>query len=244
MRIDTFEHKMAAHCETGAVTALLKHAGMEITEPMVFGISSGIFFGYMNTPNFAFPTLILRNQPGQIRKNVAKRLGVQFKGQKFKTPQEAEQELDKLLEQNIPVSVQVDFFHMDYLPEWERVHINVHFIIIVGKEGNDYLISDSYYPKIAKLSRESLRKGRFAKGSMAPKGFMFYVKSVPENPVYEPAIKKAIKKAAFFMLKIPIPFLGVKGIKKFITPLNREHNSHFLISLFHPLLLICSYFLI
>lgn len=234
MKIDTFEHKMAAHCETGAVTALLKHAGMEITEPMVFGISSGIFFGYMSTPNFPFPTIIVRNQPGQIRKNVAKRLGVNFTGQKFKTSGEAENELDKLLEKNIPVAVQVDFFHMEYLPEWERVHMNVHFVIIVGKEGDDYLISDSYFPKIAKLNKEALRKGRFAKGSMAPKGFMFYVESVPESPVFKPAIIKGIKKAVFYMIKLPIPFIGVKGIRKFAKKVvgwpklarDTEHLSH------------------
>ena len=67
-----FEHKMAAHCESGTVTALLNHAGLEITEPMVFGIASGIFFGYFESSNFSFPMFIVRNKPGSIRKNIAK----------------------------------------------------------------------------------------------------------------------------------------------------------------------------
>ncbi len=38
-----FEHTMAAHCETGTIASLLNHAGVSITEPMVLGVSGGIF---------------------------------------------------------------------------------------------------------------------------------------------------------------------------------------------------------
>ena len=59
---------------------------------------------------------------------------------------------------------------MDYLPSWERVHINVHFMAVVGKNGDKYIISDSYFPRLAELDAESLSKAKFAGGSMSPKG--------------------------------------------------------------------------
>ncbi|MEI6766846.1 MAG: BtrH N-terminal domain-containing protein [Bacteroidota bacterium] len=210
-----FNHRLAAHCETGTVCAQLNHAGLDVSEPLVFGIANGIFFGYFTTKQFPFPTFIVRTKPGQIREKISKRLGVKFHTQTFKSPEAAEHELDRLLEKNIPVSVQVDFFYMDYLPAYLRVHINVHFINIVGKKGNNYLVSDVYYPSIVELSAESLRKGRFAGGSMAPKGFMFYPTFIPKEFDYPKAILKGIKKACFNMLKIPIPFLGIKGMRKF-----------------------------
>jgi len=234
MSVIPFKHKMAAHCESGTVTALLNHAGLEITEPMVFGIASGIFFGYFHTSKFPFPTFVVRNKPGDMRTNISKKLGVKFKTAKFSNPIEGEKELDRLLELNIPVAVQVDFFYMDYIPEWARVHINVHFITVVGKNGSKYIISDSYFPQLVELDRESLQKGRFAGGNMAPKGFLFYTASIPSEINWEKVIIKGIRKATFYMLKIPIPFLGIKGIKTFSKKIvdwpkyarDTEHLSH------------------
>jgi len=210
-----FEHRMSAHCETGTLSSQLAYHGMDISESMVFGIGSGIFFGYFNNSSFAFPTFIVRNQPGKIRENLSKRLGIKFHCESFKTPEKAQAGLDRLLEKGIPVATQVDFFFMDYLPEYLRVHINVHFINVVGKNGDKYLVSDCYHPRIVEISEESLIKGRFAGGSMAPKGFLFYPEYIPKEFDYQKAVQKGIKKACFYMLKIPIPFLGIKGMRKF-----------------------------
>jgi hypothetical protein len=123
---------------------------------------------------------------------------------------------------------------MDYLPEWERVHINVHFMVVVGKNEEKYVISDSYFPELVELREESLRKARFAGGQMSPRGFIFYPVHIPVEIDYERAIIKGIKKACFNMLKIPIPFLGVKGIRTFARKVTEwpslardiDHLSH------------------
>jgi hypothetical protein len=215
MSIIPFRHVMAAHCETGTLAGLLNHHGLNISEPMVFGIASGIFFAYMKPPTMDFPMFVSRTMPGKIRSKFGERTGVKFRSMKFRDPEKAEQELDRLLDQNQPVAVQVDLFYMDYFPTWFRVHINVHFINVIGREGDKYFISDSYSSEIAQLDRDTLRKARFAGGSMAPKGFMFYPVYVPEKIDLEKVVKAGIKSATFNMLKIPVPFLGVRGIRKF-----------------------------
>jgi hypothetical protein len=215
MSIIPFRHKMAAHCESGTITALLNHHGLDISEPMVFGIASGIFFGYMKAPMMDFPMFVTRSRPGQIRSKFAKRTGVKFEGRKFRNPAEAQRELDLLLDKNQPVAVQVDFFYMDYFPAWYRVHINVHFINVIGREGNKYIVSDCYHPEIAEIDRETLLKARFAGGSMAPKGFMFYPSLIPEKIDFRKAVQEGIKSATYNMLKIPMPFLGIKGMRRF-----------------------------
>jgi hypothetical protein len=230
-----YKHQMAAHCESGTLTTMLNNGGMEITEPMLFGITSGIFFGYFHKmKSFTFPTFIVRSRPGEMRKVTEKRLGVKFDTETFRDPEKGMAALDRLLEQNIPVGNQVDFFYMSYLPEWERVHINVHYMTVVGKEGNDYIVSDSYFPKLARLDRESLRKAKFAGGSMSPKGFIFHPVHVPGRIDYEKAITKGIKRACFYMLKLPVPFIGIKGIRKFSRKITEwpsmtrdtDHLSH------------------
>lgn len=210
-----FRHVMAAHCESGTIAAIVNHHGLNITEPMVFGISGGIFFAYLKTPMMDFPIFAVRSKPGDIRNKFAERTGVKFRTRTYRSPVEAEKELDMLLDQNQPVAVQVDFFYMNYFPAWYRVHINVHFVTVIGREGDKYLVSDSYHPTIAEIDRESLLKGRFAGGSMAPKGFMFYPVFIPGEIEMRKAIISGIKGATFNMLKIPLPFIGVRGIRRF-----------------------------
>jgi hypothetical protein len=215
MSIIPFRHVMAAHCESGTVTALVNHHGMNVTEPMVFGIAAGIFFAYVKPPAMDFPMFITRSMPGRIISNYAKRTGVKFRTRNFRNPEEGEIELNRLLDQNQPVAVQVDLFYMDYFPAWFRVHMNIHYITVIGREENNYVVSDSYYPEIARIDREAFFKGWFASGSMAPKGKMLYPVYVPAKFDIERAVIKGIKSATFNMLKIPVPFLGVKGIKRF-----------------------------
>jgi hypothetical protein len=233
--IETFQHKMAAHCETGTITAILRHAGLDITEPLVFGISSGIFFGYFHKmKNFTFPTFIVRSKPGQMREKLEKRTGVRFKTYSFKNSSPGQAKLDELVQGGIPTAAQVDMFYLDYVPSWERVHINVHFMIVIGKEGSRYRISDSYFPSIMDLEEASLIRGRFAGGTMSPHGFLFHNGFIPSSIDYRSAILKGIHKACFNMLNIPIPFLGVKGIRAFARKVTEwpsfardtEHLSH------------------
>lgn len=210
-----YKHKMFAHCESGAVTAQLNHAGQAISEPMVFGISGALFFAYFKIPTLDFPTFVLRNQPGKIRTSIQKRLGVAILSEKNKDPDKAMAALDRLLEQDIPVAVQVDFFYMNYLPAYARAHFNAHFVNVVGREGDTYQISDSYYPAVAELDRETLKIARSVKGPFAPAGFQFYVKAVQSETELRKAIKAGIKQTCFYMLRLPMPFMGIRGIQKF-----------------------------
>ncbi len=233
-KVIDFEHRMAAHCETGTLTALLNYNGLQITEPLVFGIANGIFFGYLESSNFPFPTFIVRSRPGQIRENISKRLNIKLKKYRFKNAEKGEAQLDELIYKGIPTAAQVDFFYMTYMPDWQRVHINVHFINIIGIKDGKYIISDSYYPKKSELSKEMMRKARWAGGFMAPKGFIYYPVDVPESIDLKKPIVTGIKRACRNMLSLPVPFVGVKGIYKFADKIKEwpslvrdtEHLSH------------------
>jgi hypothetical protein len=215
----TFQHKLAAHCESGVVTSLLNHSGVNLSEAMVFGISGAIFFAYLNNPMMPFPTIALRNQPGKIYKNFSKFSKVPFQSNHYRNVEQARQELDNLLQQNKPVAVQVDFFYMDYVPEYIRAHFNGHFVIVVGKEKGHYIISDAYTPVLTQLAESTLHTARFAKGPFKPKGFILYRNAVTPEVHWEKAITRGIKYACFNMLSIPIPFLGARGIRYFAKKL-------------------------
>lgn len=209
-----FTHHQSAHCENGVVSNLMKHNGFRVSEPMVFGIGSGLLFCYIPLlkVNHA-PVITYRALPGHIFKKFAKRTGVKMKREKFKKPKEAQKRLDENLEKNTPVGLQVGVYNLLYFPDEYRFHFNAHNMVVFGKEGNRYLISDPVMEEVTSLSEKELEKVRFAKGAFAPKGHMYYPISFPKTLELEAAIIKGIKDTCKTMLA-PVPYVGVKGIHK------------------------------
>ena len=204
---------MSAHCENGVTSNLLNFYGIKLSEPMIFGIGSGLFFSYMPFIKMnGIPVTSFRPLPGVIFKRVTKRLGIEVKVKKFKNQNKSMLELNRLLDQGIPVGMVVGVYDLTYFPPAYRFRFNAHNIISIGYENNNYFISDPVMEDIEKLSKEDLLKNRFAKGTYRPKGKMYYINNLPENSETENAVKKAIKHTCKDMLSIPIPFFGLKGI--------------------------------
>ncbi|QTA80120.1 Butirosin biosynthesis protein H N-terminal domain-containing protein, DUF4872 [Desulfonema limicola] len=209
-----FEHHQAAHCETGVLSNLLSHHGLKISEAMVFGIGSGLFFGYFPFIRLnSLPLSAFRIATGGIMKRVTKRLGVKLKWEKFRNPETAMAALDRKLEEQVPVGCRTGAYWLSYFPRRYRFHFNMHNLVVYGKNDNDYIISDPVFADPVQCPSEDLQKARFARGPMPPKGRMYYVEHVPEKPDFEKAVRKGIKEVCITMLKAPVPFIGIKGMR-------------------------------
>ena len=216
MKLD-FEHHQSAHCESGVTSSLLRESSLnKITEPLAFGIGAGLFFCYIplikinNGPAIAFRTF-----PGLIFKRTCNALNIPVIRKKFSSKEQAETYLNERLEEGHPVGCQVGVYYLSYFPREYRFHFNAHNLIVFGKEGDNYLISDPVMETPTKLTSYELERVRFAKGALAPKGQLYYPKS--KSVITDEQIKKAIisgiKTNVNQMLRIPGSFAGVKGIK-------------------------------
>lgn len=213
MTID-FQHKQSAHCENGATSNLFTHYGTKLSEPMIFGIGSGLFFAYLPFLKVNhIPVTTFRPLPGVIFKRAARRLGFTIKKKRFSDPNKAMAALDEKLAQGIPVGMLVGVYNLTYFPKPYRFHFNAHNLVVYGKEGDNYLISDPIMETHTTLTSKELRKVRYARGVFAPKGHMYWAEKVPEQISLEKAIIKGISQTANDMLTIPVPLIGVKGIK-------------------------------
>ena len=216
MKVD-FEHLQAAHCENGVTVSMLRNIGEQrITEPLAFGIGSGLFFIYipfMKVSNG--PAIAYRTQPGLIFKRTCKALDIEIVRKKFSSRQEAEKVLNECLESGRPVGCQVGVYYLTYFPKEYRFHFNAHNIIVFGKEEDRYLVSDPIMEEATSLSSYELDRVRFAKGALAPRGQLYSPKEA--KPVSEEQIRrgiiKGIKRNVRDMLHIPGPIAGVSGIK-------------------------------
>lgn len=209
----TFTHHQTAHCENGVASNLLRNQGLELNEPMVFGIGSGLFFVYLPflKINHA-PAVSYRPLPGQIFNRLANRLGIKIKRIKFSNKKKAQEVLEENLRNNIPTGLQVGVYHLSYFPDEYRFHFNAHNLVVFGKENGNFLISDPVMETTTLLTEEELERVRFAKGALAPKGQLYYPIYIPQNIDLALAIKKAIKKTCNDMLS-PVPIIGVRGIR-------------------------------
>jgi hypothetical protein len=214
-----FEHKPAAHCENGVIANILRFYGFDIPEPLVFGLSSGLFFAHMpflKLWGLAFTTF--RTRPGVFFARVSKLLGLKVKVRRnFLNPERAMQKLDEVIHTGTPVGCVVGIYYLPYMPLAYRFHFNGHNLCVIGKDDQDnYLVSDTNAIEKVTISRKDLARVRFAKGASFPLyGQMYWVESVPDKlPDLAPLVRKAIKKNCWSMTSQPkwIPYFGVNGI--------------------------------
>ncbi len=219
MNQEHFSHQHTAHCESGAISGLLRHQGLDISEPMAFGISGALTFAYLPMVKVSgMPMLAYRMPPGRVIKGLTSRLGISMCFERFKSPVTGMQALNHYLDQQHPVGLQTSVYWLPYFPEDMRFHFNAHNLVAYGYEGTEpentqYFISDPTFEKPVISDYASLQKARFVKGMLAPKGLIYYPTKIPSNIDFAKAIHKAIKSNTNMMLKTPLPVIGVRGIR-------------------------------
>ena len=93
-----FKHQHAGHCESGTVAALLRHNGLNLSEPMVFGIGCGLFFLHQPLIRMGgIPLTSYRDAPRAIIKNIGKRLGIHWQQHRYRRQEAGRQALDAFL---------------------------------------------------------------------------------------------------------------------------------------------------
>lgn len=210
-----FEHKPAAHCESGVTSNLLNFYGIKISEPMVLGLGSGLFFSHMPFITLhGMAVTSFRPLPGQIFARVTNLLGIKVKTRRFLNKDKSMQALDRLIAQELPVGVLVGVYHLPYFPKEYRFHFNAHNVAVIGKENGAYVVSDPVILQKETISYEDLKRCRYAKGTYPPYGKMYWIDRIKtQNPDLQRAVIKAIKLNCNRMLDIPLPFFGVQGIR-------------------------------
>ncbi len=209
-----FEHRQSAHCESGVISALLRHSGVAMSEPMAFGVSGSLTFAYIPLIKFGgMPLIAYRMPPKSVIRGLTKRLGIGMSFETFRDPDAGMAALDRHLDAGRPVGVQTSVFWLDYFPPDMRFHFNAHNLVVYGKRGDKYLISDPVIDTPVECDSESLKKSRFTRGVLAPKGLLYFPTTIPASLELAPAIRKAIHYNSGMMLRTPLPFVGIRGVR-------------------------------
>ena len=217
-----FQHRQSAHCESGVMASLLTHAGLPMSEPMAFGLASGLAFAYLPIVKLSgMPLIAYRMPPKHLIKTLSKRLGARLNSRTFGNPEQGRRELDALLDQGRLAGLQSSVFWLPYFPPEMRFHFNAHNLLAYGRDGDEYLISDPVFEEPVRCAAADLQKARFAKGALAAKGLMYWLDDVPREQDWEKLIRQTVLGTTRILDGMPLPWIGIRGIQHLARQVER-----------------------
>jgi len=201
------------HCETSTLHVLLRHAGVELSEPMLFGLGEGLGFIYWDGKNLPFPFLGGRSKPFEITRKLTQRLGLTLRVKETTSARTAWRNAAEEIEAGVPVGLQLDSYHLEYFTS--KVHFGGHFAALYGyDEGNAFLVDTAQQGGAVSTSLESLGRARGQKGPMTAKNRSFTLRANVPLQSLPDVIRTAVRANAAEFLDPPIANLGYRGIGK------------------------------
>jgi hypothetical protein len=209
---------------------LFEFYGFPMTEAMVFGLDATLGFGFFDTSNSTsfIPEsnvpFFLGGKQGTIEPNslACRILGIILRKQSFSSANKAWEESKLLINQNIPLILQIDLGYLPYFENEENIHFGGHTITLAGydEEKGIAYVGDSEYKSFKEVKIEQLKKGRsseFGPKFMHPNNAQFSMQKRLDgkHPPLAAGIKLAIQKVVNNMLRPSMNNNGIQGLKLF-----------------------------
>ncbi|MEU0387557.1 BtrH N-terminal domain-containing protein [Streptomyces chartreusis] len=201
------------HCETSALGVLLRHQGLDLSEPMLFGLGSGLSFIYWDSKNLDFPFLGGRVKPFELTRNLAATLGLELVVRETGSARRAWENVATAIDAGRPVGLQLDSYHLDYFTS--KVHFGGHVVALYGYDEHDaHLVDTDQQGGAVSTSLGSLARARAARGPMTARHRSFTLTVSGTAPDPRSRIVPAVTACADAFLDPPIANLGHRGIDK------------------------------
>jgi len=213
MIIENFPALIGKHCETTATGSLLNQIGVELSEPMLFGLGEGLGFIFWHMKSMDFPFIGGRVKPDALTENICRNLHLQLEVKETASAKKAWENVVQYIDQGQAVGLKLDCYHLEYFTN--KIHFAGHYVAMYGYDQQKaYLVDSNRNNLPLTTSLESLALARSEKGPMASKNLSYTIKQGIQAYDLKEAVKTAIINNAQLHLNPPIQNLGYKGIAK------------------------------
>ncbi|WNJ17879.1 BtrH N-terminal domain-containing protein [Pontibacter sp. G13] len=220
MIIENFRTFQGQHCETTATGSLLYQIGIELSEPMLFGIGEGLGYIFWNMKIMDFPFIGGRVKPDVLTENICRNLDLILQVQETSSVKKAWQYLKSEIDAGVAVGLKLDCYHLDYFSS--KIHFAGHYVSMYGYDDHlAYLNDTNQQGRDARTTLESLALARNEKGPMASRNRAYTIQRRGELPDLKHVVKHAIHRNAEDFLNPPIKNIGYKGIHKTSTEIKK-----------------------
>ena len=228
--VNNFVHRVGHHCESSSMRDMFEFYGFPMSEAMAFGLDATMGFGFFDTTNSVsfIPEsnipFFLGGKQGTIEPNslACRLLGITLRKQSFTSADKAWEESKKLINQDIPLILQIDLGYLPYLEEEGDIHFGGHAIILAGydEENGIAFVGDSEFEGLKEVTIEQLKRGRsseYGPKFMLPNNTQFSMlrRSDGKHPPFAAGVKLAIQKVVNNMLRPSMNNIGIQGLKLF-----------------------------
>ncbi|QXV66782.1 BtrH N-terminal domain-containing protein [Mucilaginibacter sp. 21P] len=213
MKVENIKAFDGQHCETTATGTLLRQIGIELSEPMLFGIGQGLGFIFWNMKSMDFPFIGGRVKTDLLTQNIARNLKLELTVKETSSTQKAWDNVKQLIDSGKIVGLKLDCFHLEYFSK--PFHFAGHYVAIYGYDNeNAFLVDTKQQGRQVKTSLTSLAKARAEKGLMSSKNLYYILNKTNEEFEIKTAILNSIRNNATDYINPPINNIGYKGILK------------------------------
>ena len=211
--INNFKPFIGQHCETTATGSLLKHLGIELSEPMLFGLGEGLGFIFWNMKIMDFPFIGGRIKPDVLTQNICKNLDLHLDVKETSSIKKAWDNVKERIDDDTPVGLKLDSYFLDYFTN--LIHFAGHYVAMYGYDDSfAYLVDTKQQGSEAKAILKNLELARNEKGPMSSRNLSYTIRKTDKEYNLKNAIKTAIKNNAKEYLNPPIKNISYKGILK------------------------------
>jgi hypothetical protein len=208
-----FQPFVGVHCETVATGTLLRAAGVELSEPMLFGVGEGLGFVYLNLATLPLPFLGGRPKPFELTLALCRNLGIPCRVSETSSKTKAWRELAAEIDRGRPVGLQVDCYYLDYFRN--APHFAGHFVAAYAYDDHAVrLVDTAPQGTLQSVPRASLEAARHAKGPMSARARLFVIEPARKTAPLAVAARAAIRANAATYLAPSFGGMSFLGIAK------------------------------
>lgn len=213
MKIEKIKPFDGQHCETTATGTLLRQIGIELSEPMLFGLGEGLGFIFWNMKSMDFPFIGGRVKPDVLTENIARNLNLELTVKETASTQKAWDNVKELIDKGQTVGLKLDCFYLQYFSR--PFHFAGHYTALYGYDNdNAFLVDTKQQGGQVKTSLQSLALARAEKGPMSSKNLYYTLRKTNKKFDLKIAILTAIRNNATQYINPPITNIGYKGVLK------------------------------
>ena len=208
-----FEPFAGQHCETNTTGNLLKAAGLELSEPMLYGVGEGLAFGVFAFKGMAAPFLGGRPRPEEITQALARNLGFALEYRQTRSRRRAWDNVSEFLDAGRLVGVKLNMRLLDY--DRSGVDFAAHYVAAYGYDDERVFVVDTVGQGGPQATRrESFEAARRWRGPMASDALTWTIGATPPEVDWPRVLPAAIGANAAAYLNPPIANFGARGIRK------------------------------
>jgi hypothetical protein len=215
-----FQHRPGVHCGSTALSNALRVRGLDLSEPMAFGLGAGLGFECLHHPAGTPSHLLLGRTPA-LERHACEVLGAPVVERKAKDAAEALAGVRAALGRGL---APILFTELSLLPYWHaRTPFGGHRVVLAGMDGERgvAVLADTGWPGLQEVTLIELEAARAAVAPPLATGGRPWleVEAPPRQRPLAEAVLDALRRQAHDLLKPPDGQGGIPVLERFAAEL-------------------------